>query len=73
MSIQLVTEAIEISQRENRVVVLRTQDCSDVGAEVETVRDELYCLSDGNTDTPGIHDFWGSDIAGNDWRVELVK
>ena len=59
---QEIARAIAESIAEDRIIYL---DYSDAA------RDALSAECEGDAETDDVHEFWGVDVDGNEWRVHL--
>lgn len=62
---QAVSDAIERSKSHNEIVLLQPWN--------KAVYDELLAESEGYAEGNEVHEFWGVDLNGDDWRVHLAK
>lgn len=76
MALQIITAAIEQSKGQNEIVRIDAVEIAQAGLTVDVVCRELalecedstsYSIAQGGE----AHEYWGSDVDGNDWRVHV--
>lgn len=69
---QIVTSAIRESKSTTSVITIDESDAKQASTSLAAVRGELFDACDGDVDRgDGVHEYWGKDVDGVEWRVHV--
>jgi len=68
---QIVSSAISRSKSHNEVVTITSIDMRQARVRAEVVCETLFAECDGDVEANGLHEYWGKDLDGNEWRVHV--
>lgn len=70
-TMQIIENAIDQSKAQDEIVTISTIDMRRAGVTLESVLSALFAECEGETKNGSIHEHWGEDVDGNEWRVHV--
>jgi hypothetical protein len=70
--VQIITNAIRESVSTNSIVTIDEIDMRRAGVSVDAVRNELRAECEGDVVSRPVHEFWGRNVDGEEWRVHVA-
>lgn len=69
---QIIETAIDRSKSHNEIVSLDALEIRRAGLSVKAVCAALFVECEGDVEAnDGVHEFWGRDVDGTEWRVHV--